>query len=145
MGGIKDFFSGNSVKGAIEGILGNADSIIDNVVTNEEERGKVKNEFGKLLTDFVTKTEQHITDRHAADMNSDSKLSKNIRPLTLIFVLVLYSAFSMADGNIGDFNVSDAYVNLLGQWGMLIMSFYFGGRTVEKLGGIVNNFKTRRK
>jgi hypothetical protein len=144
MGGIKDFLSGNSVKGALEGILGNADKIIDNVVTNEEERGKVKNEFGKLLTEFVTKTEQHITDRHKADMASDSWLSKNIRPMTLIFVLALYSIFSVLDGNVGEFNISDAYVSLLGQWGMLIMSFYFGGRTVEKIGGMVSGFKTKK-
>lgn len=60
-------------------------------------------------------------------------LTKNIRPLTLIVIIVIYTAFACFDGNIGAFNISDNYVELLGQWGMLIMSFYFGGRTTEKV------------
>ena len=60
-------------------------------------------------------------------------LTKNIRPATLLIIIVIYTAFACFDGNIGTFNISDNYVNLLGQWGMLIMSFYFGGRTAEKI------------
>jgi Fe2+ transport system protein B len=74
---------------------------------------------------------QELTKRQQADMASDSWLSKNIRPGTLIFILVVYTVFAMmsAFGH----NANEAYVTLLGQWGMLIMSFYFGGRTLEKI------------
>lgn len=73
----------------------------------------------------------NLTDRHKADMASDSWLSKNIRPMVLIFLLVAYSGFAIA--SIFNYETRGAYVELLGQWGMLVMSFYFGGRTMEKL------------
>ena len=74
---------------------------------------------------------QELTKRQAADMASDSTLSKNIRPATLVFILFVYSAFAMMSA--WDIEVNNNYVELLGQWGMLIMSFYFGGRTLEKI------------
>ena len=77
-------------------------------------------------------TEQNnLTERLKADMSSDSWLSKNIRPLTLIFILVAYFTFAMMSAF--DYETRGNYVELLGQWGMLIMSFYFGGRTLEKI------------
>lgn len=72
-----------------------------------------------------------ITERLKADMGSDSWLSKNIRPLTLIAILIGY--FIFASLSAADIEVNTEYVQLLGQWGMLIMSFYFGGRTLEKI------------
>lgn len=74
---------------------------------------------------------QELTKRHTADMASDSWLSKNIRPATLIFILFVYTVFGI--GSAFELNVHQPYVELLGQWGMLIMSFYFGGRTLEKI------------
>jgi hypothetical protein len=74
---------------------------------------------------------QELTKRQQADMASDSFLSKNIRPATLIFILTVYTAFAIMSAF--DVNVHQPYVELLGQWGMLIMSFYFGGRTLEKI------------
>ena len=73
----------------------------------------------------------NLTDRHKADMNSDSVLSKNIRPATLIFILTVYTVFGLMSAF--EIEVNAPYVELLGQWGMLIMSFYFGGRTLEKI------------
>lgn len=75
--------------------------------------------------------QENVTTRHANDMSSDSWLSKNIRPMTLIFILAAYFTFAMMSAF--DFETRGAYVELLGQWGMLIMSFYFGGRTLEKI------------
>lgn len=72
-----------------------------------------------------------VTDRWKADMASDSWLSKNIRPMVLIFLLGAYSLFSI--GSAFGININEAYVELLGQWGMLVMTAYFGGRTVEKV------------
>jgi hypothetical protein len=86
-------------------------------------------ELAQLNADVA---EQHeLTDRLKADMASDSWLSKNIRPMTLIAILTGYFVFAMMSAFGIDTN--QRYVELLGQWGMLIMSFYFGGRTLEKI------------
>jgi uncharacterized membrane protein (DUF106 family) len=82
---------------------------------------------------------QEVTKRQEADMASDSSLSKNIRPLTLVFILIVYSTFAMMSA--WDIEVNNNYVELLGQWGMLIMSFYFGGRTLEKIMEMKKNDK----
>ena len=73
----------------------------------------------------------NITDRWKADMSSDSWLSKNIRPMSLIAIFTMYSVFAMMSAF--GYNANESYVQLLGNWGMLIMGAYFGGRTVEKL------------
>ena len=78
--------------------------------------------------------QEELTKRLQADMGSDSWLSKNIRPMTLVFILVTYTVFGLMSA--WDIDVNNNYVELLGQWGMLIMSFYFGGRTLEKIIGM---------
>ena len=86
-------------------------------------------ELAQLNADVA---EQHeLTERLKADMGSDSWLSKNIRPMTLIAILIGY--FTFAGRSAAKIDVNESYVQLLGQWGMLIMSFYFGGRTLEKI------------
>jgi len=86
-------------------------------------------ELAQIAAD--TAEQQELTKRHEADMASDSWMSKNIRPMTLVFILVVYTTF--AGLSAADIEVNNNYVELLGQWGMLIMSFYFGGRTLEKI------------
>jgi hypothetical protein len=86
-------------------------------------------ELAKLNADVAESHE--LTERLKADMGSDSWLSKNIRPMTLVFILITYTTFAMMSA--WDIEVNNNYVELLGQWGMLIMSFYFGGRTLEKI------------
>jgi hypothetical protein len=86
-------------------------------------------ELAKIAAD--TEEQRELTKRQEADMASDSTLSKNIRPATLVFILIVYSTFAMMSA--WDIEVNNNYVELLGQWGMLIMSFYFGGRTLEKI------------
>jgi hypothetical protein len=73
----------------------------------------------------------NVTDRWQADMASDSWLSKNIRPMSLIAIFLGYFLFAMMSAF--GLNANESYVSLLGQWGMLIMGAYFGGRTIEKL------------
>ena len=75
--------------------------------------------------------DNNVTDRWKADMGSDSWLSKNIRPMSLVAIFVGYFIFAMMSAF--NLDTNKAYVELLGQWGMLIMSFYFGGRTLEKI------------
>ena len=87
---------------------------------------------GELAQLNADVSEAHeLTDRLKADMGSDSWLSKNIRPLTLISILAGYFIFAFMSSQ--GHNANEKYVELLGQWGMLIMSFYFGGRTLEKI------------
>jgi hypothetical protein len=90
-------------------------------------------ELAQMANDTdLYKTEQtNITSRHTADMVSDSWLSKNIRPMTLIAIIVGYFTFAFMSAY--GYNANESYVTLLGQWGMLVMSFYFGGRTLEKI------------
>ena len=74
---------------------------------------------------------QEITKRQESDMASDSWMSKNIRPMTLIAILGGYFTFAMMSAF--GYEANQNYVTLLGNWGMLVMSFYFGGRTLEKI------------
>ena len=102
----------------------------------QAEQAKLKllemQQTGELAQLNADVAEQHeLTERLKADMGSDSWLSKNIRPMTLIAILIGY--FTFAGLSAAKIDVNSEYVQLLGQWGMLIMSFYFGGRTLEKI------------
>jgi len=126
----------------VDSLLSIGNKLIDKLIPNPEDKAKAQLELAKLAQEGelakmaneteLYKTEQNnLTDRLKADMNSDSWLSKNIRPMTLIFILAGYFTFAMMSAFGKDTN--ESYVQLLGQWGMLIMSFYFGGRTLEKI------------
>jgi hypothetical protein len=95
------------------------------------EKARLEQEELKALLEAQANQENNVSDRWKADMTSDSWLSKNIRPMTLIYLLCAYSLFALLDG--GGYKIAEAYVTLLGQWGMLVMTAYFGGRTVEKV------------
>ena len=82
-------------------------------------------------SDLYKSEQANLSKRHEYDMVSDSWLSKNIRPMTLIAIFAGYFFFGLMSA-FGK-NANEAYVTLLGQWGMLVMSFYFGGRTLEKI------------
>lgn len=95
------------------------------------EKAKIELEELKALLAAQANQENNVSDRWKADMSSDSWMSKNIRPLTLVYLLSAYTLFALLDG--GGYKVAESYVTLLGQWGMLVMTAYFGGRTVEKV------------
>jgi hypothetical protein len=88
-------------------------------------------EMTKVAADAMKNENNNITERWNADMASDSWLSKNIRPMSLIAIFVGYFLFAMMSAF--GYNASESYVILLGNWGQLIMGAYFAGRTVEKL------------
>jgi len=116
------------------GLIGQVGDVIDKFVTTDKEREEAKKELSDVFLQAEQQAQDELTQRQQIDMNSDSWLAKNIRPLVMIFVLLVYSCFSIADGNIGTgFKINSAYIELLGKWGMLIMSFYFGSRGVEKI------------
>ena len=119
-------------------LLSIGEKVIDRVLPSPEAKAQAMIELKKLekegrLDELQAdmNEQDNLTERAKNDMASDSWLSKNIRPMTLIFILVVYTVFALmsAFGH----NANESYVTLLGQWGMLIMSFYFGGRTLEKI------------
>jgi hypothetical protein len=126
----------------LDALLGIGVNLIDKLIPDPEAKAKAQLELAKMAQDGelakmandteLYKTEQdNLTQRQQADMASDSWLSKNIRPLTLIYILVAYLVLAVLDAALVD--IADSFVELLGQWGMLVMSFYFGGRTLEKI------------
>ena len=90
-------------------------------------------ELAKIANDTeLFKVEQsNVTDRWSSDMSSDSWLSKNIRPMSLIAILSGYFTFAMMSAF--GYNANESYVTLLGNWGMLIFGAYFGSRSLEKI------------
>jgi len=95
------------------------------------EKARLEQEELKALLAAQANEENNITDRWKADMASDSWLSKNIRPMSLIAIFAGYFLFAMMSAF--GYNANESYVTLLGNWGQLIMGAYFAGRTVEKL------------
>jgi len=95
------------------------------------EKARLEQEELKALLAAQASQDNNVSDRWKADMASDSWLSKNIRPGTLIYILTAYLIF--AGLSAAGIQVQESYVALLGQWGMLVMTAYFGGRTVEKV------------
>jgi uncharacterized membrane protein (DUF106 family) len=119
-------------------IMSIGEKVLDKVLPDPEAKNKAMAELAKIqaegrLAELNADNieAQELTKRAEADMRSDSWLSKNIRPMTLIFILVVYTVFALMSAF--GYNANQEYVTLLGQWGMLIMSFYFGGRTLEKI------------
>lgn len=116
--------------------------LIDKLIPDPEAKAKAQLDLAKMAqdgelakmaneTDLYKSEQAGVSDRWKADMGSDSWLSKNIRPMTLAYILSAYLALAVLDGF--GFRVAESYVTLLGQWGMLVMSAYFGGRTLEKI------------
>ena len=119
-------------------IMSIGEKVLDKVIPDPEARAKAQAELikvqqeGRLAELNADNIEaQELTKRAEADMKSDSWLSKNIRPMTLVYILTAYLALAIMDA-LG-LDISDNFVQVLGQWGMLVMSFYFGGRTLEKV------------
>ena len=107
-------------------------NVLDNLTTSKEEIGKVKNEIQRLLLDAEAKMQQEVTSRWKADMTSDSWLSKNVRPLTLIFLVVTTMLLVIIDAGFINFEVKDNWVGLLELVLITVIGAYFGGRTFEK-------------
>jgi hypothetical protein len=122
----------------IAAIMSIGEKVLDRVLPNPEAKAQALAELtkiqqeGKLAELNADNVEnQELTKRLEADMKSDSWLSKNIRPLTMVYILTAYLFLALLDSF--GLDISDNFVSLLGQWGMLVMSFYFGGRTLEKV------------
>jgi hypothetical protein len=122
----------------IAAILKIGEKVLDKVLPDPEAKARAQLELLKLSQDgrlaeiqADTAEQEELTKRMQADMASDSWLSKNIRPMTLVAIFFGYFLFAFMSAF--GYNANESYVTLLGQWGMLVMSFYFGGRTLEKI------------
>jgi hypothetical protein len=124
---LKKIFSGGA-KDLVEGVGG----VLDNLTTTKEEKLEAKHKMQELIADYETKMEQNITDRWKADMNSDSWLSKNVRPLVLIFLVVSTVLIIFIDAGTIAFEVEAKWTDLLQLVLITVIGAYFGGRTVEK-------------
>lgn len=120
------------LSGIFKGLFSNAKGILDETITTDEERLEAERKLKELLNEGQKAATHAVTDRWKADMASDNVLSKNIRPATLIFLTLIFTSISFADGNVGDFTLNPTYAPI---WNTLLLSVYgayFVGRTIEK-------------
>ena len=121
------------IKGFLKSLVGDASQIIDDVVTTKEEKMALKNAMKKMLLDSEVELQKNVTERWKADMQSDSWLSKNVRPLTLAFLLVSTVLLIFIDAGFIDFEVKNSWVDLLQLVMISVVGAYFGGRSLEKI------------
>ena len=114
------------------GLIKDIGGVIDNLTTTEEERLQAKQKVQELLEEADKDAQQQVTDRWKFDMQSDSFLSKNIRPLTLVFLTVMFTLLAFTDGNIGEFSIQKEYIPIFQTLLITVYGAYFVGRTWEK-------------
>ena len=120
-------FSGGAAD-LVKGVGG----VIDNLHTSKEEKLAAEAKIKALIAEHEAKMEQNITDRWSADMNSDSWLSKNVRPLVLIFLVVSTVLMIFIDAGTIQFVVEEKWTDLLQLVLITVIGAYFGGRSFEK-------------
>jgi hypothetical protein len=114
------------------GVIKNIGNVIDELTTTEEEKLLIKKQIQEILEKADSDAQAQVTDRWKSDMTSDSFLSKNIRPLVLIYLTVIFTVLSFFDGNIGGFAVAEQYVPIFQSLLITVYGAYFVGRTWEK-------------
>ena len=107
--------------------------VIDNLTTSKEEKLEAERKIKELVSNHEVEMEKQITERWSMDMNSDSWLSKNIRPMTLIFLVVSTVLIIFIDAGVISFEVKDTWVDLLQLVLITVIGAYFGGRSLEKV------------
>ena len=114
-------------------------TVIDNLTTSKEEKLIIKKQIQEILEKADSDAQAQVTERWKADMNSDSFLSKNIRPMVLIYLTVIFSALSFTDGNIGTFAVAKEYIPIFQTLLVTVYGAYFVGRSWEKTKNTILN------
>ena len=120
------------LQGIFKSLIGNASEIIDEVVTTKEEKLALKNKMREILANAESNAQQQVTRRWEADAKA-GWLPANIRPLTVIFLTFVFVVISVFDGNIGEFQISSAYVPIYQTLLLCVYSAYFAGRSFEKI------------
>jgi len=136
-------FLSNIFSGATAGILKGANDIVDNVITNKEEKATLKTELAKILIENANVQEQELSERLKYDMGSDSWLAKNIRPLSLVVTTLFIITITLTDGNLGAFTINSTYIELFKSLLMVQYSFYFGSRALTKSLAYLDKFDVK--
>ena len=125
---LSKIFSGGAAE-LVKGVGG----VIDNLHTSAEEKLEAERKIKELMANYQVEMEKNITSRWEADLKSDSWLSKNVRPMTLIFLIVCTMLLIFIDAGAIKFNVKDSYIDLLQLVLITVIGAYFGGRSLEKV------------
>ena len=118
--------------GATELVKG-VGGVLDNLITSKDEKLEAERKVKELIANYEVEMEKNITSRWEADLKSDSWLSKNVRPLVLIFLIACTMLLIFIDAGTINFNVKDSYVDLLQLVLITVIGAYFGGRSLEKV------------
>ena len=124
---LNKLFSGGASK-LVESVGG----VLDNVITTKDEKLEAKRKLKELILSHEAEMERNITDRWQADMNSDCWLSKNVRPMILIFLVVSTVLMIFIDAGTIQFTVEEKWTDLLQLVLITVIGAYFGGRSLEK-------------
>ena len=121
-------FSGGATE-LIKGVGG----VIDKLHTSKEEKLEAERKIKELVANYQVEMEKNITSRWEADLKSDSWLSKNVRPMTLIFLIICTMLLIFIDAGTINFEVKSSWVDLLQLVLITVIGAYFGGRSLEKV------------
>jgi len=125
---ILNLLSGGGATELIKGVGG----VIDNLHTSEEEKLEAERKVKELIASYEVQMEKEISSRWDADMKSDSWLSKNVRPMVLVFLVVSTVLMIFIDAGTINFVVEAKWTDLLQLVLITVIGAYFGGRTLEK-------------
>ena len=124
---------GNLLSGGGADLVKNVGGVIDNLHTSKEEKLEAERKIKELVANYEVEMEKNITARWDADLKSDSWLSKNVRPLVLIFLIVCTMLLIFIDAGALNFEVKSSWVDLLQLVLITVIGAYFGGRSLEKV------------
>ncbi len=114
------------------GVIKNIGDVVDKLTTTEEEKLTIKKQIQEILEKADNDAQTQVTERWKVDMQSDSWLSKNIRPAVLIFLTGVFTILSFFDGNFYGFQVQEQYIPIFQSLLITVYGAYFVGRTWEK-------------
>ena len=124
---------GNLLSGGGAELVKNVGGVIDDLHTSEEERLEAERKIKEIIANYEVEMEKNITSRWEADLKSDSWLSKNVRPMVLIFLIVCTMLLIFIDAGALNFEVKSTWVDLLQLVLITVIGAYFGGRSLEKV------------
>ena len=124
---------GNLLSGGAADLVKGVGGVIDNLHTSKEEKLAAEQKIKELIASYEVQMEKEISSRWNADMQSDSWLSKNVRPLVLIFLVISTVLLIFIDAGVIDFVVQAKWTDLLQLVLITVIGAYFGGRSLEKV------------
>ena len=124
---------GNLLSGGAAELIKGVGGVIDNLHTSKEEKLEAERKIKEIIANHEVEMEKNITSRWEADLKSDSWLSKNVRPLVLIFLIVCTMLLIFIDAGALSFEVKSSWVDLLQLVLITVIGAYFGGRSLEKV------------